>query len=135
MKTKFTLPAALLALVLEWFPYGVRMRWMAPPPEDYRITWEAYFSLLPFGYGEIFPLCTSVLTVLLIFSMLLFLWLGEGRRAVKTLSFAASAASLLALGMQVFLSGYLSAVGAAISALLVSITVLNFRNNKEQNNG
>ncbi len=135
MKIQLTMPAALLALVLEFIPYGVRMRWMAPEPEEYRITWHAYFSMMPFGYGDIFPLVTSVLTVLLILSILLYLWIGEFESGVKGLSCLASAASLIALGMQVFLLGYISPIGIAIAALLVFISVLNFRNQKEQNNG
>ena len=135
MKPKLILPAALLALVLEFIPYGVRMRWMAPEPEEFRVTWHAYFSMMPFGYGDIFPLCTSVLTVLLILSILLYLWIDEGRGLVKVLSWLASAASVTALGMQVFLLDYISPIGIAITALLVSITVLSFRKDKEQNNG
>ncbi len=135
MKPKLILPAALLALILECIPYGIRMRWMAPPPEEYRITWHAYFSMMPFGYGDIFPLCTSVLTVLLILSILLYLWIDEGMGLVKGLSLLAASASVISLGMQVFLLGYISPIGIAIAALLVFITVLNFRKDKEQNNG
>lgn len=136
MKKKILIPvSALLALVLELIPYGVRMRWMAPEPEEMRITWHAYFSMMPFGYGDIFPLCTSVLTVLLILSILLYLWINEGAGLVKVLSLLASAASVTALGMQVFLLGYISPIGIAVAALLVFITVLIFKTEKEQTNG
>ena len=135
MKIRFTLPAALLALVLECIPYGIRMRWMAPETEEYHITWHAYFSMMPFGYGDIFPLVTSVLTVLLILSILLYLWIDELETGVKGLSFLASAASVIELGFQVFLHGYISPIGIAVTALLVFITVLNFRKVKEQTNG
>ena len=136
MKRKLTLPAVLLALVLECIPYGVRMRWMAPPPEEYRVTWHAYFSMLPFGYGDVFPLITSLLTAVLLILQIIVLITAEEGCLIRAVSLMASAASILALGMQIFLLGYLSPPGAAIAALLIFVTVLYFRNdNKEQNNG
>lgn len=134
-KNSIPLSLNLLALILTFIPYGVRMRWMAPPPEEYRITWQAYFSMLPFGYGDIFPLITSLLTAALLILQIIVLIVGEGGCLIRSVSFMASAASLLALGMQVFLLGYLSPIGAGIAVLLIFITILYFRNNKEQNNG
>ena len=136
MKKKLTvLISVLLTLALECLPWGVRMRWMAPPPEEIRATWHPYFSMLPFGYGDIFPLATSLMTVFLLLVYLITLKAGEGGCLLNTVSVLASAFSILALGMQIFLLGYLSPIGAGISALLVFTSVLIFRKEKEQPNG
>lgn len=54
------------AFALEWLPNGVQMRWAMPPGEPVRVSYCAYFSLLPFGYGNVFPLLTAVTTALLL---------------------------------------------------------------------
>ena len=136
MKKKLTvLLSLLLTLGLECIPFGIRMRWMTPPGEEARITWHAYFSMLPFGYGDIFPLATSLLTAALLLVYLITLYIGEGGCLLNTLSVLASVFSILALGMQIFLLGYLSPIGAGIAALLVFTSVLIFRKEKEQTNG
>ena len=100
------------------------------------INWCRYLIQLTFNLNDTAEkIIANCLTVLLILSILLYLWIDEGRGLVKVLSWLASAASVTALGMQVFLLDYISPIGIAITALLVSITVLNFRKDKEQNNG
>ena len=125
----------ILALILEFIPYGVRMNWMTADPDEVRVTWHSYFSVLPFGYGDIFPLCTSALTILLLILTIACLRTDEGGCFPVVLSAAAGIASILALGMQVFLLGYISPLGLGITALLISAFFLNFKTNKEQNHG
>ena len=62
------LPAA--ALVLEALPFGVRMVF-APGPETRAVTFHAFFSFLPFGYGVFGPVIAALLTVLLLIAALL----------------------------------------------------------------
>ena len=134
-KQLLALLCTVLALILEFIPYGVRMNWMTPDPNEQRITWHAYFSFLPFGYGDVFPLCTSALTVLLLILSIACLRTDEGGCFPVVLSAAAGIVSLAALGMQIFLLGYLSPIGLGISLLLITAFLLNFKNNKEQNHG
>lgn len=54
------------AFALEWLPNGIVMRWATPPGEPAHVSYCAYFSLLPFGYGNVFPLLTAVATALLL---------------------------------------------------------------------
>ena len=53
------LPAT--ALVLEALPFGVRMVF-APGPETRAVTFHAFFSFLPFGYGVFGPVIAALLT-------------------------------------------------------------------------
>ena len=62
------LPAA--ALVLEALPFGVRMVF-APGPETRAVTFHAFFSFLPFGYGVFGPVIAALLTVFLLIAALL----------------------------------------------------------------
>ncbi len=62
------LPAA--ALVLEALPFGVRMVF-APGPETRAVTFHAFFSFLPFGYGVFGPVVAALLTVFLLIAALL----------------------------------------------------------------
>ena len=62
------LPAAVL--VLEALPFGVRMVF-APGPETRAVTFHAFFSFLPFGYGVFGPVIAALLTVFLLIAALL----------------------------------------------------------------
>ena len=62
------LPAA--ALVLEALPFGVRMLF-APGPETRSVSYRAFFSFLPFGYGVFGPVIAALLTVFLLIAALL----------------------------------------------------------------
>ena len=53
-----------IALVLEIIPYGVRLKWA-----DFyvkRYTNHSYFSLIPWGYGDMGPFLCGILTVALL---------------------------------------------------------------------
>ena len=51
-----------VALFLQTLPYGVILNFSDGPGMSIRKTY-AYFSLMPFGYANFFPLITAVLTV------------------------------------------------------------------------
>lgn len=94
------------ALVLACLPRGVAMNWGVPPGEAPRVTYHAYFDLLPFAYGNFFPLLTAALTALLAAGMVLLLLrpgAARGRRCFVTgvVALAFSAAALLFAGSRV----------------------------------
>ncbi len=109
-----------IAFVLELTPYGAVLNF-ARMAEDgtigrFRETYS-YFSLMPFGYANFFPLLTGVLTVLLLFLSLVQLFRPRERlgNALFVLDIVGVVFSLLPLllGLDFF-----SAVGAAITAAL-----------------
>jgi len=53
-----------IAMILELLPNGVIMLFGNPSGDPY-IEKVSYFSTLPFGYGNVFPLITAVLTCIL----------------------------------------------------------------------
>ena len=68
MLRKIALPVLpLLALVLECLPVGVAMNFMGDPAVGDTFTeYVSFFSLLPVGYGNVFPLLTGVITAVLL---------------------------------------------------------------------
>lgn len=91
----------LAALALEFVPHGVRMRWATPSGEAERVTYCAYWDMLPAGYGNLFPLLTAVLTAVLL-AFLLYRLLRpkeEGSRQI----FIGSAVCLLFAALAAFL--------------------------------
>ena len=65
MKKKIvSISALVIALVLEIIPYGVRLKWADFYVERY--TNHSYFSLIPWGYGDMGPFLCGILTVALL---------------------------------------------------------------------
>lgn len=58
-----SLAALAIAIYLEIQPWGVVMRWGAPPGIETKPDYYSYFDLLPFGYGNFSPFITAMLTV------------------------------------------------------------------------
>lgn len=114
----------LAALALEFVPHGVRMRWATPPDEPARVSYCAYWDILPAGYGKIFPLLTAVLTAVLLICLLYRLLRPkeEGSRQI----FIGSAVCLLfaVLAAFLFASGAPTAVGLGILVCVLGSTVL-----------
>ncbi len=106
------------AFVLEWLPSGVEMRWATPPGEPPHISHCAYFSSLPFAYGNVFPLLTAILTALLLVGGLTALL----RKRESSKLFVGSALALLLSLAPALLFGALTPTGWGISlSLLVSL--------------
>ena len=65
MKKKIvSISSLVIALVLEIIPYGVRLKWADFYVERY--TNHSYFSLIPWGYGDMGPFLCGILTVALL---------------------------------------------------------------------
>lgn len=106
-----------IAFVLEWLPNGVQMRWAAPPGEPPHFSYCAYFSLLPFGYGNVFPLLTAAMTAVLLAGALAAL---ARKRPLGRRSFVGSVLALLFSLAGALLFGTLTPTGWGISLSLLA---------------
>lgn len=107
----------VLALILELLPWGVVMRFAAPPGEAARITKTSYFDLLPWGYANITPLLTAILTVILL--LILVLYAVKHKPALwKAGKIVSLIAAVLSLGPLLFAS--YSWIGGLISLSLLA---------------
>lgn len=123
--------SALLAaaLVLEILPYGA-MLVFAPGPNQRLAQSFSYFSLVPFGYANFFPLPTGILTAAaLLLSLMCLLAAARKHRprggglctAALACSLATAAFSLMPLA---FGPAYMSWASYAVSALLLAAAAL-----------
>ena len=106
----------LVALIFELLPYGVVLNFANPEGEPWRRTYS-YFSMMPFGYANIGPLITAILTCVLL--VLVFVYLFKPRKGLNTaiLNVAgfATAASIMPL---MFGFDYITVIGVIITLLL-----------------
>ena len=64
----FLLPIGILEilmLILECLPYGIKMVF-APSPTERKELFFPYFSDMPYGYGNVFPIYVGILTIAII---------------------------------------------------------------------
>lgn len=115
------LPAA--AIVLELLPYGAVLHFANGFGSTIIRKTFSYFSFIPFGYANFGPLCTAVLSCLLLGLAAVYLLSGKGRPFLRIVSVAAFAVSLTPLLLS--LSSF-SVCGGAISVLLGAEALLLF---------
>ena len=123
MKKKIPLLCLILcALVLEILPYGVVLRFGNPEGDPFRETYS-YFSLIPYGYANIVPLITAVLTCVLLLLLIISIILKKDlSKSAAIIAGTASALSLCPLPL--FGADDFTAIGAAISICLITVTVV-----------
>ena len=112
------IPAA--ALALEMLPYGVRMVF-ASGPEMRAVSYRAYFSFLPFGYGVFGPVLAAIATATLLLAALL-TWKLERTPLVTVL---AAAALLAAVSPLFYVPDTFTVCGGFICALLAAELVIS----------
>ena len=112
------------AIILELLPYGAVLNFANPDGEPWRQTFS-YFSLTPFGYANFGPFITALLTcVLLILSVICIFKYSKGlNTAIMNIS---GIATLVSLSPLLFGISYVSAVGVAITVILLAIFGLCF---------
>ena len=119
---------ALIALFLEMTPWGAVLRFANPDGDPFRKTYS-YFSLVPYGYANFFPLMTAILTALLVlFLVLAFFGKKEGVwKSCFLISLSAAILSLLPLlqGLESF-----SLTGGGISLALSLCALLLYRKDR-----
>lgn len=123
MKKKIILLCILIAaLVLEALPNGVVIYFANPEGDPYRATYS-YFSLTPYGYANIFPLITAVMTCVLLLLLIISIILKKDlSKSAAIIAGTASALSLCPLPL--FGADEFTAIGAAISICLIAVTVV-----------
>lgn len=55
----------IVMLILECLPYGIKMVF-APSPTERKELFFPYFSDMPYGYGNVFPIYVGILTIAII---------------------------------------------------------------------
>ena len=117
-RRKFALPAALIALVLEFLPISAVLCFSQPSGEGasgwFRQTFS-YFSPFPVGYGNLLPLLTGVCTVLLTALLLL---LPQHPRLLRLARLIAMLAAIQALFPLFMGARYLTIPGVCIPLAL-----------------
>ena len=115
-KKMITLALLLSALVLEILPYGAVCNFGNPEGEPWRVTYS-YFSMMPFGYANLGPLITAILTCVLLFLVVIYLFKPRKglNTAILNVAGFATATSLLPL---MFGFDYITVIGVIITALL-----------------
>lgn len=123
MKKKIILLCILIAaLVLEALPNGVVIYFANPEGDPYRETYS-YFSLTPYGYANIFPLITAVMTCILLLLLIISIILKKDlSKSAAIIAGTASALSLCPLPL--FGTDEFTAIGVAISICLIAVTAV-----------
>ena len=68
MKRFLTMCAPAAALIAEFLPWGVKMKFMNPEGPPFTELCS-YFDLLPVGYGNLFPMLVALFTCLLLLAL------------------------------------------------------------------
>ena len=123
MKKKIIVLCIIIAaLVLEALPNGVVIYFANPEGDPFRETYS-YFSLTPYGYANIFPLITAVMTCILLLLLIISIILKKDLS--KSAAIIAGTASTLSLcPLPLFGTDEFTAIGAAISICLIEVTVV-----------
>ena len=124
MKKKIIVLCIIIAaLVLEALPNGVVIYFANPEGDPFRETYS-YFSLTPYGYANIFPLITAVMTCILLLLLIISIILKKDlSKSAAIIAGTASALSLCPLPL--FGTDEFTAIGAAISICLIAVTVVS----------
>lgn len=106
----------LATLILELLPNGVVLNFANPEGEPWRRTYS-YFSLTPFGYANVGPFITAILTCILLVLVVIYLFKPRNglNTAILNVSGFATAASLMPL---MFGFDYITVIGVIITLLL-----------------
>ena len=106
----------LATLILELLPNGVVLNFANPEGEPWRRTYS-YFSLTPFGYANVGPFITAILTCILLVLVAVYLFKPRNglNTAILNMSGFATAASLMPL---MFGFDYITVIGVIITLLL-----------------
>ena len=113
----------LIALILEIIPYGIKMKWADQFTK--RVTYHSYFDGIVWGYGDIAPLCASVLTVVILIMLTVSIFVNCQRAYTLALSVLSLITVILSI-VPVLFDSY-TLIGGIITACLCvafEITVL-----------
>ena len=110
-----------IALILECLPWGAVVRFAQPDGDPIRKTYS-YFSLVPYGYANFFPLMTAILTcLLLVYLILFFIWKKE--KTIRSCFYLSLVGTIFSLLPLIYGVSNFSLVGLGIS-LSFGVSVL-----------
>ena len=134
-KKLFYLILPVITLILEILPFGAVLNFMRPsttdgiPASQFRELYS-YFNLTPFGYANIAPLLTAIVTCLIILLLVIFCFTDNTivLKSIKAVLIIGTCLSLcpLLLGIEFF-----SVTGALITATLLAEFILIFITTKQ----
>jgi hypothetical protein len=117
-----------VAVAFEALPFGAVLNFAQPDGEAVRRTYS-YFSLVPFGYANVAPLFTAVLTCVLL--LLTIVSLFKAHRALRiSVSVVSAAATVMSLLPLLFGIHFYSFVGALITLVLLVELIVSLRSLK-----
>ena len=114
----------IITLILEILPYGAVCNFANPEGETWRRTFS-YFDLTPFGYANITPLLTAIITCVTLVLLLIYLFTGITKTSTAAKVFLCIGVAL-SLCPLLFGIRYFSVVGALITVSIISEIVLLF---------
>lgn len=112
----------VVTLVLEILPYGAVCNFANPEGAPWRKTFS-YFDLLPFGYANVAPLFTAVLTCVIL-ALLLVYWVTAGPRLMTAIRVLLCVGIVLSLCPLLYGIRFFSVVGLLITVSLLAELLL-----------
>ena len=112
----------LITLILEILPYGAVCNFASGPDQIHRETFS-YFDLVPFGYANIAPLVTAIITCIVLLLVVIYCITGKQQFAAKARNLLC-VCSVISLGPLLFGIRYFSLVGALITVSLIAELIL-----------
>ena len=112
----------IITLILEILPYGAVCNFGNPDVDSIRVTYS-YFNLLPFGYANVTPFITAILSCIILALLIIYAVTGK-----ESLTLAAriilAISAVCSLGALMFGISYFTVVGALITISLICELVL-----------
>ncbi len=125
MKKTIPLFTLIVTLVFEILPYGAVCNF-ATPEKTIRKTFS-YFDLLPYGYANVAPLITAILTCVLIVLCLISFFKTINKAATKAVTVLSLITAIISLAPLLYGIHYFSVVGAIISTLLFTTFIFSLK--------
>lgn len=124
IKRTISICCTLIAIILMATPFGVAMTF-APGPTERVTKYFSYFSMMPLGYGNWFPVITALLSIAVFFLLLVGIKKANTRRVVQVCLTICIIASLLSW----LIFNSISIVGACVAAFHIIVLVLQIPQN------
>ncbi len=119
---------SVIVIFVELLPNGVVLIFATSPTERVREVYS-YFSLIPFGYGNIFPIITAILSIIiLIISIIYFIY--ENNYIIKIIFFTLIVSFIISILTIVQGINYLTFNGIVILILLFIQIMCNWKIDK-----
>lgn len=117
-----TLPLPMIAFLLELLPYGVVLHFAHPLQDGtlyYSTPTYSYFSLIPYGYANVGPFFTAILTCMVLLFLVIFCITGKTVFGKISLCLTGVAVITSVLPLCLDVRSY-PALGAAITIVLLA---------------